>query len=329
MHNFCTLFDSNYLTRGLTLYDSLIDTGETFHLFIFCFDDTSYEILRKLDLQHVELVKLSDFETPELVAVKQERSKAEYCWTCTPHVIRYALDTYLLKQITYLDADLYFFQKPSVLINEFDKSGCSVLITEHRYTPKYDQSATSGIYCVQFMTFNSDDQALKILQWWQDRCLEWCFGRVEDGKFGDQKYLDDWTARFEGVHVLEHLGGGLAPWNIQQYNIFRRNNVLSAIEKNTGKEFEIVFYHFHNLAIYTNNYIDLSSYELPRDAVELIYKHYIRHLDIKEKEIQLRCSFNPNILSSIRYDWKMQLNNLKRIRTKNYNIYNKTKFLEY
>ena len=79
------------------------------------------------------------------------------------------------------------------------------------------------IYNVQFMTFRRDARGLEALHWWRDRCIEWCYYRVEDGKLGDQKYLDDWPERFDGVHVLEHPGGGLAPWNVENYELARRN----------------------------------------------------------------------------------------------------------
>ena len=71
---------------------------------------------------------------------------------------------------------------------------------------------------MQFMLFKNTEGGLKVLNWWRDCCLEWCYNRHEDGKFGDQKYLDDWTTRFKNIHVLRNLGGGLAPWNVQQYD---------------------------------------------------------------------------------------------------------------
>ena len=217
MINFCTLFDSRYISRGLALYESLRRHCENFHIYFFAFNDECYRILSKLALKGSTVISLCEFEDEQLLAAKATRSSMEYCWTCTPSIIRYTLDTYNLASCTYLDADLYFFGRPELLLDELRDN--SVMITEHRYTPCYDKSKKSGKYCVQFMTFKNNGAAKKALNWWRDACNDWCYARHENGKFGDQKYLDDWLERFEQVHVLEHPGGGLAPWNIQQYYI--------------------------------------------------------------------------------------------------------------
>lgn len=215
MQNFCTLFDSCYLSRGLAMYNSLVGQEVDFHLYIFAFDDACDALLRRLNLSHATIISLDEFETPELLAIKESRTPGEYCWTCTSFTIWHCIHTFSLDHCTYLDADLLFFADPKVLTDEIGEK--SVLITAHRYSPQYDQSGDSGIYCVQFVTFRNTDQGLAVLRWWMNACLEWCYNRFEDGKFGDQKYLDDWTERFEGVHVLEHRGGESHPgmqWTI-------------------------------------------------------------------------------------------------------------------
>ena len=45
--NYCTLFDSFYLTRGLAMYESLKRQTGNFHLYIFAFDDDTYSFLKK------------------------------------------------------------------------------------------------------------------------------------------------------------------------------------------------------------------------------------------------------------------------------------------
>lgn len=280
MHNFCTLFDSNYLSRALVMYHSLEKTGDDFNLYAVCFDDLAYQILVKLELPKLIAIPLDAFESPQLLGIKGQRSAGEYCWTCTPHVIRYVLDTYKLSEVTYLDADLCFYNKPSLLLSEFKESDQSVLITEHRYTPRYDHLKKLGIYCVQFMTFKADGRGMKVLQWWQDRCLEWCYSRLENGKFGDQKYLDDWTQRFDGVHVLKHIGGGVAPWNVQQY-MFKQNG-SGGIEVDGSP---LVFFHFHGYKRYSDGTHDLGNFRLDRTIVDLIYRPYVRDLAKAHSEI--------------------------------------------
>ena len=244
---FCTLFDVNYLPRGLVLYRSLERVCPSFRLRVFCMDDETKSILDRLALPNLVAISLAELEShdPALLEVKPTRTQVEYCWTATPAICLYALEREPeLDQITYLDADLMFFSEPGPIFDE--RGAASVLIVPHRYAPQYRASEeTSGTYNVQFLTFRRDDRGLEALQWWHDRCIEWCYFRVEDGKLGDQKYLDDWPERFEGVRVLEHQGGGLAPWNVDNYVLDERDDAVFVDDR------PLVFYHFHSLRLYS------------------------------------------------------------------------------
>jgi hypothetical protein len=180
---------------------------------------------------------------------------------------------------TYLDADTYFVGSPDELLAELGDD--DTIITEHRYSPQHDFTASSGVYCVQFVTFRNTAGGRAILQWWRDACLESCELNVAEGKCGDQKYLDDWTRRFRGVHVLDHLGGGVAPWNVQQYGFSQGGGKQAGIEIASGKRFEPIFYHFHGLKLTTGGRVQLTGglYEISPGAFELFYRPYLRHLD--------------------------------------------------
>lgn len=296
------------------MYQSLKKESDLFHLYIFAFDDRSCELLNKMKLEHVTVIPLNDFEDTELLKVKDSRSAGEYCWTCTPSTIKYCIDKYSLESCTYLDADLYFYSNPAVLIEEMVNK--SVLITEHRYTQEYDQSATSGIYCVQFMTFKNDENGMKVLNWWKDACNKWCFARVEDGKFGDQKYLDNWTTRFDGVHVLKNLGGGVAPWNVQQYDI-------------SDKDFKLIFYHFHNFKFLNNNKIELGSYKIKKRDLQLLYVPYLKHLENIKNDLEIIGeTYDYHGTSKPINDWKTPLRKLKRKLKSIYNIFDKKTLME-
>jgi len=284
------------------MYNSLADHCSDFHLYIFPFDEKCYQVLQKMNLPNVTLISLKEFEDEKLLNVKPTRTRTEYCWTCTSSTVLYVLKKFKVNHCTYVDADLYFYASPEILIDELESD--SVLIIEHRYTPKYDKSKMSGKYCVQFITFINDDRGLRVLNWWRDACLIWCYNRIDDGKFGDQKYLDDWTERFEGVHVLQHFGGGVALWNVQQYDLDSTDGKYVGTELKTGKTFDLIFYHFHYLRFYNNRTIDLGRYNLPENVRRLIYLPYLKHLyQIKNQIQQIDNSFDPNGPIAPRRDW--------------------------
>ena len=273
---FCTLFDSNYLYKAVAMHDSLVRSGADFRLTALCFDDLAQEVLGRLELRGVSTVHISELEAHDaaFAGTKEDRTPVEYCWTATPALPLYLLETRPeLDEITYLDADLLFFADPEPLFTEMGSE--SVLITPHRFSPEYAEHAKNGIYNVQFLTFRRDDRGMETLRWWHDRCIEWCYYRLEDGKLGDQKYLDDWPERFDGVHVLEHKGGGLAPWNISQYELTGRGDRVLVDSD------PLIFFHYHRVKLLESGGYDWRppGYLITARQRKLVYDPYMRALD--------------------------------------------------
>lgn len=232
MMNFCTLFDSYYIHKGIALYLSLERVTKDFHLYVAAFDRDSYNKLKSCGFSRMTVELFEDFETPELKAVKPTRTKAEYCWTCGPTVIHHFLTMYSLDDITYLDSDLYFMSDPHIVKEEIGKS--SVAITEQHV--KERNAARYGRYCVQYITFRNDEDGLRVLTWWRDKCIEWCYSRYEDGKYGDQKYLEGFEKLSKNVYVIQNRGL-LGSWDVRLYQL-KDNRLIY-----NGQEHPYVFFH--------------------------------------------------------------------------------------
>jgi hypothetical protein len=299
LEHYITLFDSLFAPQGLALHASLKRHAGPFTLWVLCMDEEIKVRLDALGEPTMRTVALADVETPGLLEVKPGRSRPEYCWTLTPFTPKIVFDRDpTAVRATYIDADVFLLKSPRPIFEEFEASGKAVLMTDHAYDPEYDQSALSGQYCVQFVTFvrNASEP---VRHWWQERCVEWCFARVEDGKLGDQKYLDEWPIRFaDRVHVLKQLDVLLAPWNARRFPYSRA-----------------IAWHFHSLRLLPNRRVLLhSGYAVPAVVDRAIYLPYIEQLGrslevlgmpIVQKvhnrgRIQLLKSFVKNLLMLLR-----------------------------
>lgn len=269
--HFVTVLDSAYLLQGLALHRSMQRHLPSCRLWVVCVDKDAYRMLNALQLPSLSALPLADLETPELKAVRGSRTRGEYCWTVTPFAPRFVFEAdAAVRRVTYVDADLWFRRAPAEVFRELEASGKQVLITDHAYAPEYDQSATAGQYCVQFMTFNRGTSE-PVRKWWEERCIEWCFSRYEEGKFGDQKYLDLWPEMFpEHVHVVADKSAFLAPWNASSMPYGRS-----------------VAFHFHGLRIFEGYKVFKHSgaYKIPRVVEEQIYDRYIVDLAEAAREL--------------------------------------------
>ena len=285
---FCTIFDSNYLDKGLVLYDSMVKHIGEFKLYVFAFDDKCYEILKSENYDNMVVIPLSEFETDDLLRVKKERTRAEYCWTCSSWSIRHVLEHYNEPICTYIDADMAFFSSPQPVFDDMKRKKCSIIIVPHRYETEGEEKKNHdlrGSYCVQFNTFVNNEDGRKALKWWSDKCLEWCYYSVPGTTewYGDQKYLNVFPEKFDGVYICNHYGVGLAPWNNKLVDYYDDTSIRV---KKTREVFPIVIYHFESVAFLTKHIINANSHTNSKLLRQALYDQYIKEIIDKRKYIK-------------------------------------------
>lgn len=254
---FCTLFNKNYLDKGLALYYSINKHIINYKLYIFAFDKMTCDILKKINLDNVVVVFINDICDDELWNVKNERTEGEFCWTCTPIIIKHVLEKFNEKWCTYLDADCYFFASPAKELKKLINSGNSVGIVEHRFKKDGDYARyvkRNGKYCIQFNTFLNNKQGIEVLNEWRENCLKWCYARYENGLFGDQLYLNSWCNDYNCIYEIKNHGIGMAPWNINNYTLKSKGKFILFEDYITKESFKLIYYHFQAIK-YLNKYI--------------------------------------------------------------------------
>ena len=313
MRHFCTYFDRRYLLQGLTLYRSLAAHAGPLTFHVLCFDAESLETLSRLALPDVRPVALEELErvVPDLLAVKGTRSRVEYYFTCSPAWPKFLLDRYPeIDRITYVDADLFFFRDPGPIYEELGEE--SVLIVGHRFPEHLRYKEVHGVYNVGLLVFRNDRRGRACLEWWAGRCIEWCHDRVEVNRFADQKYLDDWPQRFDGLVVLRHKGAGLAPWNWMNYRIETGENGATV----DGEP--LIFYHYQGLKIITRKLFDpgtLGYGPMPRPLRRWVYGRYLSAVSETERWVRGKVTdfevAYPGI-SSRYYGWNLFMHRLRK-----------------
>jgi hypothetical protein len=312
--HFCTLFDIHYLSRGLALLNSLNACCTNFTLYILCLDDKTYQTLHKLVLKNTVLLELSALEKDNsaLLACKNNRSLIEYYFTISPCLPLYILEKVnpSIVFICSLDADLYFFQDPSVIFNDF--RNFSILITEHFFHKEiaYRHLENYGQYNVSFQAFKNDDTGKACLKKWREQCLDWCHDYLDEKnqRYADQLYLDEWLTLYPNkVKVIRPNTEGVAPWNINRCALSLKNENLYSNEE------PLIYYHFHGLRFLDNNWIATSLFAYKTIITDTLKNHlYLPYiLELKRLNHQFNDSSKD---TAIRYNFSSVLNHLKLIK---------------
>lgn len=178
--------------------------------------------------------------------------------------------------LVYVDSDLYFFEPLQSYLDSLPP--CNIVIAPHRHHLwNKSRLAKYGKYNVGLVAFRNNEEGLRALRFWAESCIEWCYDRPEDGKYADQKYLEQFTSVSSGVFVDNSLGANLAPWN----------SFLKWISSSkSGKIFvqgdKLIYFHAQGLKQRNGRWIlghlNYLSFAGPR-LKKLVYRPYLEKLE--------------------------------------------------
>lgn len=278
---YCTVLNVPFVPRAVTLQKSIGSRCPDAVFFYYCVDDATAAQLRALDPPNARVIAPAAYETEELRRLKTTLKTSEYCWTCKPVVLRHALEHDNASDwAVWLDADMFVFGDLDAAFA--DLGDANVALTPHAFSlPEFKHhEPVVGKFNAGCVGFRNSPQGRAALDWWLARCLEGCPAAPVDGRYADQKYLDEIPLRFVGTATL-HAGVNAAPWNI----------FGQALESREGRVYvagrPLLLYHFQGLRVIRRWMFDLYAAlrPLPPAARRLIYRPYTAALAAEMRAI--------------------------------------------
>lgn len=265
MRNFTTVCDINYLPQGLALYRSLMKHNSSFILYWGCMDEKALETVMSLNMPNVIAYSTQNFGSNGM-------SHKEYAWSLASRFTWWILERYDMDNITYLDADLYFYQDFELIFNEIGEK--SIGLIEHRI-PTYK---TVGKYNVSFNYFKNDEAGRECLHSWQRLCADKGNEHFEEyGSAGDQKYLElffKWHPT--KIHIINC--GHIAWWN-SKYVTFDGDSIIW-----NGERQLLIYTHYSHFKLTDEGYTHDEMVKMPPRLKEY-YDNYAK--EVRECQEQI------------------------------------------
>jgi len=249
-------------------------------------DIETYGLLKALSLEFIDVWRLVPVVKPKgdwfLLSggatlgtdglgftIDKTRTHVELCWTLASQFTSWMLGWIHpgADNITYLDADLYFFSNPTPVFAKIGER--SIAITPHRLPegPNKARLEKNGKYNVGFVYFRNTGYGNACLSRWAAQVRERCSAEVG---CGDQVYLDSWESDYPGeVAILGH-GINTGPWNLSAYDDVMQYDGQVFLGRDP-----LICYHFHEFQESEDGTIRLTNYPLRPVDKDLIYRPYL------------------------------------------------------
>ena len=278
MINLTTVSDYNYLTKGIALYESLLNSSDDFMLHYLCIDDKSYNKLTEYNFEKLRVYNINDLLNSDNNLLYLSNSDYRYfCWSLASYFTNNLMNK-LDSPLIYIDSDIYFHQSINDLYSLMSEK--SVGIFKHR---QFLTERPEGAYNVGVCYFNNDIVGKHLLNWWADAVLNKKYPNL--ATCGDQKYLDAFpTMCPDDLFFDESNIGHGAPWLWQLYDLSEFKNSGDIIWN--GNKQRLYFTHFSQFIYNDNDYVPSVMHHIYTslnmyneiEGLKIIYDEYYNRL---------------------------------------------------
>lgn len=219
MHLF-TSISANYLPKARVLAQSAKKNlaRHQFHV-ILCDDLPDW-----FDIEHEpfdSVITIDELPIPHPIPWIFGHTVVELCTAVKGLAFLEIAKRYAADEIFYFDPDIVIFSNLESLIDKLD---CySILLTPHLTEPEQSLDGIidheigtlkHGIFNLGFLGVRTDDEGMRLLRWWSDRLLKFCYDDIPDGLFTDQRWIDLAPSLFENIYILRDPNYNVATWNL-------------------------------------------------------------------------------------------------------------------
>jgi len=237
----CTVISKNYVSHARILAESFKKHHPGGRFFVLLCDRNDGHV--DPAEEPFEMVEVETIGIPDFRSMAFRYNVIELDTAVKPFFFRWLFDHFDIQKLVFFDPDILVTKRLDDLSRELDS--CAIALVPHMTTPVDDGKTPSeqmilqaGIYNLGFLGMRRSKAVDDMLAWWQDRLAKYCYIRVEEGLFVDQKWMDMVPGYFPNVSILREPGYDVAYWNLHERTLEKVNGEWTA----NGKP--LFFYHF-------------------------------------------------------------------------------------
>lgn len=267
-----TSINNAYMPKAITLADSLRRVyGKDVHVTCMLSD------ARRDDIDYSafdEVLTIDELDLPvaSVEAWIFKHTVVELSTAVKPWAFKKIFERHGADAVLYMDPDTVAYSPLDEIYAVLPEN--PIVLTPHVTVPATTEEALldgemlgclrHGVFNLGFLALAGHGEGPAFLDWWADRCLNWCYDDASRGLFTDQRWIDLAPCFFSSIHVLRHAGYNVATWNLY----YRRLAKIEDGQIVVNDTFPLRFFHYSGF--------DLGTYEF------MLNKHAPGHALLRE-----------------------------------------------